>query len=168
MMKISYKIFLEFHNPISKVPGGASWKLALTLWNRSPKIYKRSRWPFYHAGNTAEQELNSRWHQKSSCRGSKCARMREDDQETLKCNWSNSKTCTWLRTPSSIAIWDNGAKYLHRWFCLKTSDNRHKVWRRANERYFQYNIVSRLTFNGGSIMVWRYFCKCAYWPCFDY
>ncbi|RZC39656.1 hypothetical protein BDFB_014320, partial [Asbolus verrucosus] len=39
-------------------------------------------------------------------------------------------------------------------FCLKSSDGRQKVWRRPGERFAQCNIVPRVSFGGGSIMVW--------------
>lgn len=39
-------------------------------------------------------------------------------------------------------------------FSLKSDDNRIRVLRRPNERYSQCNIVGKVQFGGGSIMVW--------------
>jgi transposase len=39
-------------------------------------------------------------------------------------------------------------------FCLKSPDGRQRIWRRRGERFAQCNIVPKLNFGGGSIMVW--------------
>lgn len=39
-------------------------------------------------------------------------------------------------------------------FCLRSPDGRQRVWRRTGERFAQCNIVPRLSYGGGSIMVW--------------
>lgn len=39
-------------------------------------------------------------------------------------------------------------------FCLRSPDGRERVWRRRGERYFDCMISERLSFNGGSVMVW--------------
>lgn len=39
-------------------------------------------------------------------------------------------------------------------FCLRAPDGRERIWRRRNERYADCTISERLSFNGGSVMVW--------------
>lgn len=39
-------------------------------------------------------------------------------------------------------------------FCLRSPDGRERVWRRQNERFMDCVISERLSFNGGSVMVW--------------
>ena len=39
-------------------------------------------------------------------------------------------------------------------FCLHGSDGRNRVWRRPGERYAQCNFAHRISFQGGSLMVW--------------
>lgn len=39
-------------------------------------------------------------------------------------------------------------------FCLRAPDGRERVWRRRNERYADCTISERVSFNGGSVMVW--------------
>jgi hypothetical protein len=39
-------------------------------------------------------------------------------------------------------------------FALRSPDGRARVWRRPGERYAPCNFSERLSFNGGSIMVW--------------
>lgn len=43
-------------------------------------------------------------------------------------------------------------------FCLKSPDGRQRVWRRVGERFAQCNIVPKVSFGGGSIMVWGGIC----------
>lgn len=39
-------------------------------------------------------------------------------------------------------------------FALRSPDGRERVWRRNGERYAQCNFSSRVSFQGGSVMVW--------------
>lgn len=39
-------------------------------------------------------------------------------------------------------------------FCLRSPDGRERVWRRQNERYADCTISERVSFRGGSVMVW--------------
>ena len=39
-------------------------------------------------------------------------------------------------------------------FCLYNNDRRVRVYRRPGERYAQCNILSRVSYGGGSVMVW--------------
>lgn len=39
-------------------------------------------------------------------------------------------------------------------FCLRSPDGRERVWRRRNERFVDCTISERVSFNGGSVMVW--------------
>jgi hypothetical protein len=39
-------------------------------------------------------------------------------------------------------------------FCLRSPDGRERMWRRRNERYADCTISERVSFNGGSVMVW--------------
>lgn len=39
-------------------------------------------------------------------------------------------------------------------FCLRSPDGRERVWRRQGERFAQCNFSERVSFGGGSIMVW--------------
>lgn len=39
-------------------------------------------------------------------------------------------------------------------FCLRSPDGRERVWRRRNERFADCTISERVSYNGGSVMVW--------------
>lgn len=39
-------------------------------------------------------------------------------------------------------------------FCLRSPDGRERVWRRQGERFAQCNFSERVSFGGGSVMVW--------------
>lgn len=39
-------------------------------------------------------------------------------------------------------------------FCLRSPDGRERVWRRTGERYAECTFSSRVSFQGGSVMVW--------------
>lgn len=50
-------------------------------------------------------------------------------------------------------------------FCLLAPNCQHRVWRRAIEWYFVHNIISKLSFNSGSIMIGEVFLQTGVKPC---
>ena len=54
----------------------------------------------------------------------------------------------------TIAQWGNVLFSDESRFCLRGSDGRERVWRRTGERYAECTMSERVSFRGGSVMVW--------------
>jgi hypothetical protein len=54
----------------------------------------------------------------------------------------------------NLEQWSNGLFTDESRFCLRSPNGRERVWRRRNERYADCTISERVSFNGGSVMVW--------------